>query len=226
MKKLILKALLLLVIIVSIAGLVYALMCMLGVNTVQGLQSICNGNPWLSYTIIILLQIIQVVFIPISNQIITIPAIVVLGIFPAFFCSWIGIEIGTIILYFIGNKGGGRLLCWLLSDKEKAERFAGLIKTRKLFYPIGMLIGVIPDDILTTVAGLSKLNFFYVLIVSILTRGICVGFTVFGFGVLTKTWWGIAILASGILTICVLGYLFLRYEPKIEEWFAKKFKKN
>ena len=225
-KKIILKILLFVAVIGTIAGGVYGLMCLLGVNTIDGLQAVCNGSPLVSYSIIILLQVIQVVFIPLSNQIITIPAIAVIGVLPAFICSWIGIEIGTIILYFIGRKGGGKLLTWLLSDKGKADKFAELVKTRKLFYPIGMGIGVIPDALLTTVAGLSKLNFWYVLIVSLITRRICTATTVFSFGILTRTWWGIVLLVIGIIALCVIGYLFLRYEPQIEEYFKKKRKKD
>ena len=222
--KIALKVLLLILILGAMAGGVYGLMVGLGVDSIEGLQAVVNSCGIWAYLIIILLQIVQVVFIPISNQIITIPAIAVVGILPAFFCSWIGIEIGTIILYFIGRKGGDKLLAWLLSDKEKADRFGELIKTRKLFYPVGMLIGVIPDDLLTTLAGLAKLNFLYVLIVSAITRGICVAITVFSFGILTQTWWGIMILCFGIVIICAIGYIFLRYEPKIEQWFLKRKK--
>ena len=222
MKKTVLKALLLLAIIVCMAGIVYGLMVLLGVETIEGLQQVVNSYGIWAYAIIVLLQIVQVVFIPVSNQIITIPAIAVIGILPAFICSWIGIECGTIILYFIGRKGGGKLLAWLLSDKEKAKKFEELVRTRRLFYIIGMVIGVIPDDLLTTVAGLAKLNFWYVLIVSIITRGICVATTVFSFGILTQTWWGILLLCIGFAVLCLIGYLFLRYEPQIEKWIFKE----
>lgn len=226
MKKIILKILLILVVLAIIALGVYGLMKLLGVDSISGLQEVCNKYGKYSYLIIITLQIIQVVFIPISNQIITIPAIAVIGIIPAFICSWIGIEIGTIILYLIGRKGGGKLLEWILSDKEKVEKTTTAMKTRKLFYIVGMLINVIPDDILTCVAGCAKLNFLYVLIVSAITRAICVASTVFGFGLLTQTWWGIIILVVLYIGIIYLGYLFLRYETKIEAWVAKKFRRK
>ena len=226
MKKIIGKAFLVLLIIGVMAGAVYGLMALFGVNTIDGLREVVNSYGIWAYGIIVLLQIIQVVFIPISNQIITIPAIAVIGIMPAFICSWIGIEIGTIILYFIGRYGGGKLLAWLLSDKEKAEKFGNLVKTRKLFYPCAMCLGVIPDDLITTLAGLAKLNFWYVLVVSVITRGICVAATVFSFGILTQTWWGIVLLCVGFGLLALIGYIFLRYEPKIEAWFSQKRKRK
>ena len=226
MRKLLTKILLIVVVIAVMAGAVYGLMVALGVNTIDGLSDAVAQHGCWAYAIIVVLQVIQVVFIPISNQIITIPAIAVIGVWPAFFCSWLGIEIGTIALYLIGRYGGGTLLRWLLSDQTKVDKFKQAVTERKLFYPVGMLIGVIPDDLLTTVAGAAHISFWYVLIVSVLTRGVCVFATVFGFGVLTQTWWGVMILAIAIVLIATAGYIFLRYEPRIERWWNERHEKG
>ena len=226
MRKLLTKILLIVVVIAVMAGAVYGLMVALGVNTIDGLSDAVTQHGCWAYAIIVVLQVVQVVFIPISNQIITIPAIAVIGVWPAFFCSWLGIEIGTIALYLIGRYGGGTLLRWLLSDQTKVDKFKQAVTERKLFYPVGMLIGVIPDDLLTTVAGAAHISFWYVLIVSVLTRGVCVFATVFGFGVLTQTWWGVMILAIAIVLIATAGYIFLRYEPRIERWWNERHEKG
>ena len=210
MKKTLTRLLILLVVMTIEIGIIYTLMRLCGVDTIEGLQEIVTTYGLWSYLIIIVLQIIQVIFIPISNQLITIPAIAVVGVWPAFFCSWIGIEIGTVILYLLGRYTGGKMLEWLLNDKQKVEQIQTFINTKRLFYPIGMLIGVIPDDILTTLAGIAQFNFWYVLIVSIVTRGICTLTTVFGFGILTQTWWGIVLLVVGIIGVTVIGYLYIK----------------
>lgn len=225
MKKILLKVLIFFAIVCTIGIVIYLIMHLTGIDTINGLQEFCNKYKEYSYTIIIFLQIVQVVFIPISNQIITIPAIAVLGVVPAFVCSFIGIEIGTIILYFIGRYGGGKFLQWLLGDKEKAEKIKNLVNSRRLFYPVGMLIAIIPDDLLTTLAGVAKMNFWYVFIVSAITRALCVAYTVFGIGFLSSTWWGMTIFGVITVGIIVLGYLIIRYEPKIEEFFKRKFRK-
>ena len=220
-----LKVLIFLVIVCTIGSVIYLIMHLTGIDTIDGLQEFCNKYKGYSYTIIICLQVIQVVFIPISNQIITIPAIAVLGMFPAFICSFIGIEIGTVILYFIGRYGGGKFLQWLLGDKEKAEKVKNLINSRRLFYPVGMLIAIIPDDLLTTLAGVAKMSFWYILIVSAITRALCIAYTVFGIGLLSSTWWGIMIFGVVTIGIMALGYVIIRYEPKIEDFFKRKFRK-
>ena len=225
MKKILLKVLIFLVIVCTIGSVIYLIMHLTGIDTINGLQEFCNKHKEYSYTIIIFLQIVQVVFIPISNQIITIPAIAVLCVVPAFVCSFIGIEIGTIILYFIGRYGGGKFLQWLLGDKEKAEKIKNLVNSRRLFYPVGMLIAIIPDDLLTTLAGVAKMNFWYVFIVSAITRALCIAYTVFGIGFLSSTWWGMTIFGVVTVGIIALGYLIIRYEPKIEEFFKRKFNK-
>ena len=225
MKKILLKVLIFLVIVCTIGSVIYLIMHLTGIDTINGLQEFCNKHKEYSYTIIIFLQIVQVVFIPISNQIITIPAIAVLGVVPAFVCSFIGIEIGTIILYFIGRYGGGKFLQLLLGDKEKAEKIKNLVNSRRLFYPVGMLIAIIPDDLLTTLAGVAKMNFWYVFIVSAITRALCIAYTVFGIGFLSSTWWGMTIFGVVTVGIIALGYLIIRYEPKIEEFFKRKFNK-
>ena len=225
MKKILLKVLIFLIIVCTIGSVIYLIMHLTGIDTIDGLQEFCNKYKEYSYTIIIFLQVVQVIFIPISNQIITIPAIAVLGVVPAFVCSFIGIEIGTIILYFIGRYGGGKFLQWLLGDKEKAEKIKNLVNSRRLFYPVGMLIAIIPDDLLTTLAGVAKMNFWYVFIVSAITRALCIAYTVFGIGLLSSTWWGLTIFGVVTIGIMALGYIIIRYEPKIEDFFKRKFRK-
>ena len=99
MKKILLKVLIFLVIVCTIGSVIYLIMHLTGSDTIDGLQEFCNKYKGYSYTIIICLQVIQVVFIPISNQIITIPAIAVLGM--EMFAS----KFLSVLLYtFIINK--------------------------------------------------------------------------------------------------------------------------
>lgn len=161
------------------------------------------GDTMLFWVVVSALQVAQVIFLPISNSIISAPLATIFSdnLLKVFLSSWIGIEIGTIILYFLGRFGGQKILNFLLGDKTKTERCVNFINRGKAFYPIGMLVFIIPDDILTTLAGTSKYNFWYVLIVSIITRGICVATTVFGFGLAVQYPWLYAVLAAFLATI-------------------------
>nr|DAF20217.1 MAG TPA: SNARE associated Golgi protein [Caudoviricetes sp.] len=226
-KKTILRALLILVIITIIALSIYGIMKLCGIGSIENLREIANSRGYWVYPVIVILQIIQVVFIPLTNQLITVPAIVVVGMWPAFFCSWIGIFIGTIILYFIGKSAGSKLFTWVLGgDKEKAEKYENILKSRQLFYPIGMLIGAIPDDLLTLTAGMSNINFWYVCIVAFISRGICTLITVFSWGYLpTLGIIGWILMGFFSILLIVLAYFFIRYGDRIENWIKNKFKK-
>lgn len=221
-KKVIPKLLLIFLVVAVIACGMFFTMKALGVNTIKGLQNILNSYGMTAYIIVILLQIIQVVFIPLSNSIITIPAIVALGPWPAFFTSWIGIVIGTISLYFIGKTGGSKLFGWVLGDKERAKHYEDMMKKKKLFYPIGMLLGVIPDDLLTIAAGMAHLNFLYVLVVSIISRGVCLLASIFCWGFLTKTWWGWCIFGLLIVILVLISIYYIKNSDKIEKKLLTK----
>lgn len=181
-KRKVLKIALIVAVLAVIVGIAWYLMKKLDFQKLSD----TFGNSFIFWLIITLLQVIQVVFIPISNQIITIPMVVM---FPdkllyVYLSSWIGITMGSIILYFIGRYGGVKIVAWVLGDKDKANNLSVKMNKTKFFYPIGMLIPVIPDDVLSTLAGMSKFNFLYVLLVTVITRGICVATSVFSIGLL------------------------------------------
>lgn len=170
------------------------------------------GDSFAFWAIVTALQVIQVVFIPITNQIVTVPIALIFKdeLWKVFLSSWAGIFIGSIILYFIGRYGGRKILSWILSDKEKAERCSNWMNKGKAFYPMGMLIPFVPDDILTTLAGTAKFKFWYVLSVVAVTRGICCAFSVWGWGYLTQWWWGWIILVAALVGLLGLTYLLFK----------------
>lgn len=219
MKKIwkpILKTLAALAVLAAIMAAAYLVLRLCGLTDMNKLREDLGDTVWL-YVAIGALQAVQVVFIPVSNQIITVPACLA---FPdrllyVFLASWMGVEAGTIALYFIGKYGGKRMIGWILGDKEKAETCSRWIKKAGWAYPIGMLIPFLPDDILTTLAGTAKFGFWYVLGVSLATRGICTAATVWGFGYLTRFWWGWVILAAaGAALVAVTVILFKRSKTR------------
>lgn len=219
-QKTILRFLILVAIIAAIAVGTYFILRACGLTTNEDFQRLreeLSGSPWL-YIVVILLQVIQVVFVPISNQIVTAPLSFVFSdnLLFVFLSCWIGIEIGTMILYFIGRFAGEKVLSWVLSDKQQTEKCKNFISRGKWFYPAGMCLGFIPDDILTTLAGLSKYNFWYVLFVSAITRAFCCFCTVFAFGYLVRHWWGWIVLAFGFLFVLGLSIILFKLNKKSE----------
>lgn len=214
------KCLLLLLIFAIIGVSAYFCLKACGLTTTDDFIKLKNelGDSFLLWFIVSCLQIIQVVFIPISNQIITVPLAFVFNddLLKVFFTSWISIWLATLVLYFLGRWGGDKILKWLLNDNKQVDRCKNWLNKGWIFYPIGMLLPL-PDDIITTLAGTSKMNFLFVAICSFITRGIDVACSVFGFGLLTKYWWGWLILAVGIIILIASTIILFKIEKKYDK---------
>lgn len=214
------KCLLLLLIFAIIGVSAYFCLKGCGLTTTDDFIKLKNelGDSFLLWFIIGCLQIIQVIFIPITNQIITVPIAFVFNddLLKVFFTSWICIWLATLVLYFLGRWGGDKILKWLLNDNKQVDRCKNWLNKGWIFYPIGMLLPL-PDDIITTLAGTSKMNFLFVAICSFITRGIDVACSVFGFGLLTKYWWGWLILAVGIIILIASTIILFKIEKKYDK---------
>lgn len=214
------KCLLLLLIFAIIGVSAYFCLKGCGLTTTDDFIKLKNelGDSFLLWFIIGCLQIIQVIFIPITNQIITVPIAFVFNddLLKVFFTSWISIWLATLVLYFLGRRGGDKILKWLLNDNKQVDRCKNWLNKGWIFYPIGMLLPL-PDDIITTLAGTSKMNFLFVAICSFITRGIDVACSVFGFGLLTKYWWGWLILAVGIIILIASTIILFKIEKKYDK---------
>lgn len=218
-KKVILKSLLIVAILITIAFCGYGILYLMGFTSTEKLVELKNnlGDNFLFWLVVACLQIFQVIFIPVSNQIITIPLALIFSdeLWKVWICSWVSIWLATIILYFIGRFGGDKILNWLLNDKEQVNKCVNWLNKGWIFYPLGMLLPL-PDDIITILSGTAKFNVLFVLVCSFFTRGIDTACSVFGFGFLTRYWWGWLLLAIGIVLLGVMTFLFHKYQKKLE----------
>ena len=216
----IIKSVIVLVVLAGIAVGTFFILKACGFTTKEdfvALRDKIGDNIWF-WVIIGLLQIVQVIFIPVTNQIITVPCALVFNneLWKVWITSWVSIWIATLILYWIGRVGGKVVLKWILNDEEQVERCTHWLNRGWIFYPICMLLPL-PDDIITTLAGTGKMNFWFVLICSLLTRGIDTACSVYGFGYLARFWWGWIILGVGVLFLFAMTYLLWLYDKKREE---------
>ena len=222
--KTILKTLLLVSIIASICVIVYFILKAFGLNDLETLRKIVNQGIW-GVLIYILLQVIQVIFIPLNTSIFTVPAIVLFGPSKAFIISWIGVTLGSIIMFFVGRTGGGKLLNWLVG-KEKADKYVKVLGKGKLILPILLLVPVFPDDIMCVSAGIAKINILYFIIVIIITRCIDTFCTCFIAGSMVQSPIGIALLVVFAIGAVIASIFLTKNQEKIENWFIKVFSKK
>ena len=226
--SIILKSLLILAIFAALAVSTYFILGACGFTTKEDFVRLRNDlgdTVWL-WIIIGAFQIVQVIFIPVSNQIITVPCALVFNdeLWKVWITSWLSIWLATLILYVLGRWGGEKILSWLLKDREQAERCTHFINRGWIFFPLGMLLPL-PDDIVTVLAGTGKMKFWFVALVTFLTRGIDTACSVYGFGFLTRYWWGWVILAAGIVLLGIGTWLFWKIQRKREKIEKSQYEK-
>ena len=213
----IIKTVILLLIVASIAVGTYFLLRAMGFTTQEDFINLRDamGDSFAFWLVVALLQIVQVIFIPLTNQIITVPLALVFrdDLWKVHLTSWLSIWIATLILYLIGRYGGNKILKWLLKDEEQVERCTMWLRRGWFFYPLCMLLPI-PDDILTTLAGTIKMKFWFVALCSFITRCIDTAFSVYGYGYLTRYWWGWIVMIVGTLLMLLLTFLLWRYDKK------------
>lgn len=217
---LVLKSLLIIAVFATLTIGVYFILKACGFTTKDDFTRLRNDigdTIWLWFAIGGL-QIVQVIFIPISNQIITVPCALVFNdeLWKVWLASWLSIWLATLILYVLGRWGGEKILSWLLKDREQAERCTHFINRGWIFFPLGMLLPL-PDDIVTVLAGTGKMKFWFVALVTFLTRGMDTACSVYGFGFLTRYWWGWVILAAGIVALAVATVFFWKWQKHKEK---------
>lgn len=214
-KGAILKTLIILSIIASIAVGGYFIFKACGFTTQEDFIRLRNelGDSFLFWGVIGLLQIIQVIFIPVSNQIITVPLALIFPIeelWKVFLVSWLSIWIATLILYAIGRFGGEKVLNWILKDKEQTEKCVKFLHRGWIFYPLGCLAPIIPDDLITILAGTAKMKFSFIAICALITRAIDISCSVWGFGILAKFWFGWIILGVVYLALIIFSIWYFK----------------
>ena len=223
-QKNILKLFIVITIYISIIILAWITLKYYKLNNISTIRDLCNKNAY-GYIIFILLQIFQVVFLPINSIIFVIPAIIVFGAIKAFVLCYVGLIIGSIIMFFIGRIGGIKILSWIVG-KDKALKYKFVLGKGKFMLPIFMLLAIIPDDLLCVSAGLSNIDFGYFLLVILATRGIDLACTCFIGIHAIKSTIGIICLFIFVTIAVILSLILTKRQDQLESWIIKTFTKN
>ena len=216
-KSSIIKTVIVIAILVAIAVGVYFILRACGFTKAEDYIALKNkfGDSVVFWLIVGLLEIVQVIFVPLTNQIITVPVAMVFNdeLWKVWLTAWISIWLATLILYWIGRVGGPKLLKWILNDKEQVEKCTNFLNRGWIFYPIGMLLPL-PDDVITTLAGTAKMNFFFVAICSFFTRALDTAFSVFLYGYAVRHPWLWIVIILGTIGLFVLTFFLWKHDQK------------
>ncbi len=216
-KSSIIKTIIVIAVLVAIAVGVYFILRACGFTKAEDYIALKNkfGDSVVFWLIVGLLEIIQVIFVPLTNQIITVPVAMVFNdeLWKVWLTAWISIWLATLILYWIGRVGGPKLLKWILNDQEQVEKCTNFLNRGWIFYPIGMILPL-PDDVITTLAGTAKMNFFFVAVCSFFTRALDTAFSVFLYGYAVRHPWLWIVIIVGTIGLFVLTFFLWKRDQK------------
>jgi len=197
------------------------------VNSMDKIRSIVESGGVFSFLIFILLQVLQTTILQIPAFFVTLAGALIFGEWQAFFMSYFAIMLGSLIMFYIGRKAGGKFLNWLVG-KEDAEKWKNKMAHGKYLFLLMMLFPMFPDDILCVVAGMSSMSFKFFFWTNAVSRAIGVAGTVFfGSGaVIPFSGWGLIIWGVITIFILTLFYLSVKYQDKIDSVLNEFLTKN
>ncbi|TWT16531.1 TVP38/TMEM64 family protein [Streptococcus sp. sy010] len=109
--------------------------------------------------IFILIQIIQIVIPILPGGVTTVAGYLIFGPWLGFITNYIGIMIGSVILFLLVRRYGKPFIHLFVKDKDLSKYEAKLeTKTYERFFIFCMASPISPADILVMVTGLSKMS--------------------------------------------------------------------
>lgn len=191
------------------------------IANIETLQSIIQNSKH-SVLIFILIQVFILVFfcfVPILNTALIILGIILFGAPTAFISCIVAVFFSSTILFFIGDKFGEFLAEKFVGKKELEDIQNTLDRKSKFFLPVLFMIPAIPDEALCLVAGMTKIKYWYFILVSLVYHAIEIGLLCFcGSGLID--WSSLSVIEWILfINVAIIDFYFL---IKIEKYLEKK----
>ncbi len=178
--------------------------------------------------VFVLVQIAQVVFLPLPAILINLTGVALYGPAQGFFLSLIGTLIGSVIAFTVGKVFGKKLVSWIVG-KEDADKYRKMFDKKGRFIFILMLVfPIFPDDMLCMVAGITTMSYGYFTLAVLLSRPWGLAATCFfGSGqIIPFRGWGLAVWAVILILLALTFFFVNKHNKKIMAFFNKRFGKT
>jgi uncharacterized membrane protein YdjX (TVP38/TMEM64 family) len=151
---------------ISIVGLIATIVVIiyfirLGVfKDINALRGLVGDSVILGPILFVLIQIIQVVVPIIPGGISCAAGVLIFGPFAGFIYNYVGIAIGSVIIFLLGRQYGKPFILSLINDKTY-NKYIGWLDNEKRFerlFALAIFLPVAPDDALCLMAGLTKMS--------------------------------------------------------------------
>ena len=228
-KRKIIRSIIVTVIIVAIVVLAYYILVWTGVweyiNSVDKIRELILSLGFWGRFAFVLLQFLQVTFLPIPSTISTLAGVLIYGPFQAALLSLAGIMLGSILAFWLGRQFGRKLVVFMVGE-ETCKKWTDFLTNAKYSFVVMMVLPIFPDDVLCLVAGLTNMTWKFFVLTNLIARPIGIFMTCYiGSGELIPYHgWGLVAWAFIIVFVAILLYLTFKYRPQIENFLKTKFK--
>ncbi len=194
------------------------------VSSAEDIVNIINDFGAMGKFVFIVIQFLQVTFIPIPSTVVTAAGAAIYPAWEALLLSTIGLMLGSLFAFFLGKTFGVRLVKWIVGE-EALNKYYKFIKGKDKAMMIYMFIfPAFPDDVLCLFAGLTTMGYVSFIIIQLISRPLNVAMTVFFVGNVSK----IPFSGVGLLIWAAIGLVFVgsmivmwKYAAKLEYFMLK-----
>lgn len=197
-------------------------------DSTQKIQSFLAKYGAYAGLIYIVIQFLQVTFIPVPAAITTMAGVALFGVWKTFIYSVIGIIAGSLLAFYLGKKYGVKLFVWLMGQRAY-DKYLHMTKGKdKIVLTMMFLFPLFPDDLLCIAAGLTNMTYFQFFAIMLIARPLNIlamegAFK--GISAIPLSGYGIPIWIAIIgltLAVAIIGF---KYSDKIEQSFLKFFER-
>ena len=191
------------------------------IETLKNIISKSGKYGIIVYTVILVIALVAFCFVPLLNTAMAVLGIALFGSKIAFITNIIAIFFSTTILFFIGDKLGEKFASKLVGQKNLEETQNRIHHKSKFWLPILFITPAIPDEAICLVAGMTKMKYWYVTLVSVIYHAVEIGiFCFIGSGIIN--WSTLSILDWIVITNLIIVDIYLLC--KLEKHLDKKTK--
>ncbi len=225
MKKKIIIGAITIICLVGLGVGIYFLLRHFGITSVEGIRAIvekCGVWGWLVFLLLQIAVTSLLCFIPATSMTFIIVSVILFGALRGFIISASGVILSSLAMFFIGHFGGERIAKKIVGE-QSLKKAQDLIDFKsKIFLPLMFIFPAFPDDALCMVAGITKMKWWYFLIVVVICRTVGVATICFlGGGLIDWTnlslvdWF--VLVNVGIFDIYIVFKLSNKLENKIKQ---------